>query len=88
MVFCGLGGFGRCLVRLPKAPTPDHQILMVFDGFCGFGFLLVVLVVLAVADKAPWGTLYNHMCMVCDGCCVSGCLVVVLVVLAVAGRAP
>jgi hypothetical protein len=29
--------FWPLLVRLPKAPTPDHQILMVFDGFGGFG---------------------------------------------------
>ena len=57
---------------------------MVFGCFGGSGCFFMVLVVLAVAGKAPWGT---NICMFCDGFCGSGCFVVVLVVLAVAGRA-
>jgi hypothetical protein len=40
---------------------------MVFDAFCGFGCFLVVLVVLAVAGEARWGTLYHHIVMVVGG---------------------
>ena len=40
---------------------------MVFDGFGGFGCLLVVLVALAVAGKAPGGSLCHHILMVFGG---------------------
>ncbi len=53
MVFVWFGWFWPLLVRLPKAPTPDHQILMVFDGFGGFGFVLVVLVVWPLLTRLP-----------------------------------
>jgi hypothetical protein len=46
---------------------------MVFDGFCGFGCFLVVLVVLAVAGAAPWGTPCHHILMVFDGSGGLGC---------------
>jgi hypothetical protein len=37
---------------------------MAFDGFGGLGCFFVVLVVLAVAGRAPWGTPYHQILIV------------------------
>ena len=77
------------LVRLPKAPTPDHQILMVFDGFGGFGLCFCGFGGFGRCWSGSPGTPCHQILVVFDGFggLVVFCLVL-FVVLAVAGRAP
>ncbi len=60
MFFSGFGGFDCCWQGSLEHPLPSgHQFLI--------WLFLVVLVVLAVAGRAPWGTPYHHILILFGG---------------------